>query len=127
MELTLLDQLNYAIIKFPAQTTIPADFERIDQFKSITYTSDECSIVVPFGTLDTQYALSVDDGWVIIQVVGELDFSLVGILAELATPLAENQISIFALSTYNTDYLLLKAADKRKAIQVLQQHGHVFI
>ena len=126
MQLKLLDKLNYTIMKFPAHTEIPTSFHEIKAFKSITYTEDECSIVVPSGTLETNQALSIDTDWFIIQIVGELDFSLVGILTQLANPLAENQISIFALSTYNTDYLLIKNKDKEKATQVLRDCGHSF-
>lgn len=126
MQLKLLDKTNYTIMKFPAHTKIPASFHEINAFKSITYTDDECSIIVPSNTLETDLALSVDDDWFIIQVVGELDFSLVGILTQLANPLAENKISIFSLSTYNTDYLLIKNKDKEKAIHVLQDCGHTF-
>lgn len=126
MQLKLLDTLNYAIIKFPADTPIPTSFHKIKAFKSLTYTHDECSVIVPSGSLETDFALSIDEGWFIIQIVGELDFSLVGILTQLANPLADNQISIFALSTYNTDYLLIKNKDKVKAIQVLSDRGHTF-
>lgn len=124
MQLKLLDTLNYAIIKFPVESAIPPLFHAINAFKSLTYTHDECSVIVPSGSLDTELALSIDDDWFIIQIVGELDFSLVGILTQLANPLAENQISIFALSTYNTDYLLIKNKDKEKAVQVLTDCGH---
>ncbi|OTN88555.1 hypothetical protein A5819_001036 [Enterococcus sp. 7E2_DIV0204] len=126
MQLKLLDTLNYAIIKFPVDTPIPASFHKIKAFKSLTYTHDECSVIVPSGSLETDLALSIDEDWFIIQIVGELDFSLVGILTQLANPLADNQISIFALSTYNTDYLLIKNKDKTKAIQVLSDCGHIF-
>lgn len=126
MHLKLLDTLNYTIMKFPVHTQIPASFHEITTFKSITYTADECSIIAPSDALATDQALSVDNDWFIIQIIGELDFSLVGILTQLANPLAENQISIFALSTYNTDYLLIKNHDKEKAIRVLTDHGHTF-
>lgn len=126
MQLKLLDDLDYTILKFPAHAEIPALFHEINAFKSITYTEDECSIIVPSNTLETSQALSVDNDWCIIQVIGELDFSLVGILTQLANPLAENQISIFALSTYNTDYLLIKNKDKEKAVDVLCDCGHIF-
>ncbi len=126
MQLKLLDTLNYAIIKFPVDTLIPTSFHKIKAFKSLTYTHDECSVIVPSGSLETDLALSIDEDWFIIQIVGELDFSLVGILTQLANPLADNQISIFALSTYNTDYLLIKNKDKTKAIQVLSDCGHIF-
>ena len=54
----------------------------------------------------------------------KLDFSLTGILAALTTPLAQASISIFAVSTYDTDYLLVRQEDKQKAIQILLQAGH---
>lgn len=126
MHLQLFDKRTYSIMKFPAHTEIPTLFHTINDFKSITYTADECSIIVPSATLPAEQAISVDDDWFIIQIIGELDFSLVGILTQLANPLAENQISIFALSTYNTDYLLIKNKDKDKAIRVLREHGHTF-
>lgn len=126
MQLQLLDKVNYSIFKFPSDSEIPASFRKIPGFKSITYTEDECSIVAPSNTIETTGALSIDNDWFIIQIVGELDFSLVGILTQLANPLAENQISIFALSTYNTDYLLIKNSDKEKSIHVLSQCGHTF-
>lgn len=126
MQLKLLDNLNYTIMKFPTTYAIPASFHTLQAFKSITYTEDECSIVAPCESLPTDQALSVDNDWFIIQIVGELDFSLVGVLTQLANPLAENQISIFALSTYNTDYLLIKNKDKEKAVKVLSACGHSF-
>jgi len=59
-------------------------------------------------------------------VEGVLDFSLTGILASLANPLAENKISIFAISTFNTDYLLIKSHSIEKAKVVLENEGHTF-
>lgn len=126
MKLKLWDQEKYAVIKFPADQQIPMTFNEIKGFKSITYTAEECSIVVPENSIDTGKAIAVDNDWFIIQIVGELDFSLIGILVQLANPLAENHISIFALSTYNTDYLLIKNKDKEQAIQVLEANGHTF-
>ncbi|MTD41919.1 ACT domain-containing protein [Erwinia sp. CPCC 100877] len=127
MQLQVIDEVDYMIAKFPASYKIPASFETIQQFKSITYTHEECSIVAPVDTLDVSQALAVVRDWFIIQIVGELDFSLVGVLAQLANPLAENQISIFALSTYNTDYLLLQNKYKKKALHVLKEQGHQFV
>lgn len=126
MQLRRLDKQNYTIMKFPNTMDIPESFHAIKEFKSITYTEDECSIIAPENAIPNEQALSIDHDWFIIQIVGELDFSLVGILTQLANPLAENQISIFALSTYNTDYLLIKNKDKEKALRVLSQCGHTF-
>ncbi|WP_321388326.1 ACT domain-containing protein [uncultured Enterococcus sp.] len=126
MNLKIHDTLDYSVIKFPTETAVPEEFSQLKSFKSITYTEEECSVIVPTDTIDLTTATAVDAGWFIIQIVGELDFSLVGILTQLANPLAENGISIFALSTYNTDYLLIKAVEKEKTVQVLTQAGHVF-
>ena len=61
-----------------------------------------------------------DDGWKGFRICGVLDFSLIGILARISKILASNQIGIFAISTYNTDYILTKEGDFKKALQVLK-------
>ena len=61
-----------------------------------------------------------NDGWKAFRIQGVLDFSLIGILAKIATVLADNGISIFAVSTYNTDYVLIKKENYQKALDVLQ-------
>lgn len=68
--------------------------------------------------------MKVEHGWCAFQVMGTLDFSLTGILAAIATPLAAAQISIFAISTYDTDYVLIKQENCDRAIIVLTQQGH---
>ena len=69
-----------------------------------------------------------DDGWKAFRIQGVLDFSLVGILAKIATLLAENSIPIFAISTYNTDYdVLTKAAHYEKALDALKQAGYTIV
>lgn len=65
-----------------------------------------------------------DDGWNAMRIQGTLDFSLIGILAKLATLLAENNISIFAVSTYNTDYILIKKEKYEQALNVLSAAGY---
>ncbi|WNF38786.1 ACT domain-containing protein [Bacillaceae bacterium IKA-2] len=69
----------------------------------------------------------MEPDWKCIKVEGTLDFSLTGILSSLANPLAENNISIFAISTFNTDYLLIKMYSIEKAKSVLENAGHTFI
>ena len=73
---------------------------------------------VPDNTTDR------DDGWRAFRIEGVLDFSLIGILAKISTILAENKIGIFAVSTYNTDYILTKAEQFDKAIKVLADSGY---
>ena len=68
-----------------------------------------------------------DDGWKGFRIQGVLDFSLVGILSKIAALLAENSIPIFAISTYNTDYVLTTAAHYEKALEVLKQAGYMIV
>ncbi len=65
-----------------------------------------------------------DDGWKAFRIQGILDFSLIGILSKISTLLAENEIGIFAISTYNTDYILTKKENYDKAIDVLLKAGY---
>jgi len=91
-------------------------------FVSITRTSEELSIV---GT-QTQVPEGVrrDAGWRCLKVEGPLNLSATGVLASFLTPLAREGISVFALSTYDTDYLLVKQKDLEKAVMILSQNGH---
>ena len=68
-----------------------------------------------------------DDGWRAFRIRGVLDFSLVGILAELSGILAAHRIGIFAVSTYNTDYILVKAENFEKALNVLSAKGYTVV
>lgn len=65
-----------------------------------------------------------DDGWRAFRIEGTLDFSLVGILSKLTTPLAEQSIGIFAISTYNTDYVLVKEENFARSLQILSDAGY---
>ncbi len=65
-----------------------------------------------------------DDGWNAFFIEGFLDFSLIGILAKIANILAENEISIFAISTFNTDYILIKKENYQKALDILNHAGY---
>ena len=66
-----------------------------------------------------------EDGWRCFRIRGELEFSLTGILAGIAAILAEHDISIFAVSTYNTDYVFIQEAVFEKALDALKQNGYV--
>ena len=65
-----------------------------------------------------------DDGWKGFRIEGVLDFSLIGILSKISSVLADNSIGIFAVSTYNTDYILVKNENFDKALSVLGQAGY---
>lgn len=86
-------------------------------------TDEENSLVcrtedVPDNTIER------DDGWKAFRVVGVLDFSLIGILSKISGVLADNKIGIFALSTYNTDYVMTKKENFEKALKVLKEAGY---
>ncbi len=66
-----------------------------------------------------------EDGWRCFRIQGELAFSLTGILAGIAAVLAEEDISVFAVSTYNTDYVFIQEAVFEKALDALKQNGYV--
>lgn len=85
-------------------------------------TDEECSLVcitenVPDNVIER------DDNWKAFRIQGVLDFSLIGILSQISTLLADNQIGIFAISTYNTDYILTKEYNFTKALKVLSDAG----
>jgi hypothetical protein len=86
-------------------------------FFSITRTDDELTVVCP--ELRVPAEIKSEKNWRAIKIRGPLDFSLTGILASIATPLAENGISIFAISTFQTDYVLLKEENLERALNIL--------
>ena len=117
--------------KLPYHLTVckVADTKNIDlaaEFYFIGKTDEELSLVcrtedTPLSTTDRE------DGWRGIRIQGVLDFSLVGILSNWSGILAENQIGIFAVSTFNTDYILVKAEDFERAIRVLATAGFAIV
>ena len=68
-----------------------------------------------------------EDGWRAFRIQGVLDFSLIGILADISRILAENKIGIFAISTFNTDYILTKEENYQKALDVLSRAGYTIV
>ena len=120
LDLHILPQ-ELCVTRLSADAGLP-DWSDISGFYSITRTQDELSLVcepaqVPAGS-------SPEPGWRALGVKGPLQFSEVGILAALAQPLALAGISIFVISTYDTDYVLVKAEHLRQAVDVLRESGH---
>lgn len=87
------------------------------EFVSVTRTAEELSIVCEAGVEGRR-------GFRCLKVEGPLDFSLTGVLASLANPLARAGVPIFAISTFETDYILLEEAHLDRAITALEQDGH---
>ncbi len=100
-----------------------AEDVKIDSgFFFLSVTDQEISLVcrtedVPADCTDRE------DGWRAFRVCGILDFSLVGILSKISGILAENRIGLFAVSTFNTDYILVKKEDLANALRVLEESG----
>ena len=100
-----------------------SDIDLTKDFYFIGKTDEEISLVCP--TVDTPAETTArDDGWKGFRIQGMLDFSLIGILSKLSAVLAENAIGIFAVSTYNTDYILTKADNFDNALKVLADAGY---
>lgn len=103
-----------------------ADASEIDlnrDFYFLARTDEEFSLVC--RTEDTPAnTIERDDGWRAFRIEGVLDFSLIGILSKISAILSENKIGIFAVSTYNTDYILVKEQNFERALQVLAEAGY---
>jgi uncharacterized protein len=122
LKLAVLDG-EYTVHRLSPESEISAD-ALTGNFLSITHTEDELSIVC-----DARLAIDSDKsetGWACIKVLGPLDFGLTGILAKIASVLAQAEISIFAISTYDTDYILVKKDKLSAAQESLTQAGYVF-
>ena len=117
--------------KIPYRLTVckVKDISDIDMDAEIYFigkTDEELSLVcitenTPSNTIER------DDGWRGFRIQGTLDFSLVGILAKISGILADHKISIFAVSTYNTDYVLVKEENFDRALSILEAEGYSII
>lgn len=119
-----LKKLDYALTICKVASEVDIDLNK--EFYFIGKTDEEYSLVcitedTPINTIER------DDGWRGFRIQGVLDFSLIGILSKLAGILADNQISIFAVSTFNTDYLLVKEKNFDKALTVLASAGYSIV
>lgn len=94
-----------------------------DEFLFIGKTDEELSLVCTTG-FAPESTLEREDGWRGFRIEGVLDFSLVGILSKISGLLAGKGIGIFAVSTYNTDYILIKEENLESALQVLKEAGY---
>ena len=94
-----------------------------DKFCFIGKTDEELSVVCSSKSIP-ENVTDCDKGWKAFRIQGVLDFSLIGILSKISGILADNKIGIFAVSTYNTDYILTKEENFEKAIEILAQNGY---
>lgn len=94
-----------------------------DEYCFVGKTDEELSLVCSTPKVPAE-TIECEDEWRAFRIEGVLDFSLIGILAEISFVLAENKIGIFAISTYNTDYILTKKENFDKALEALKNKGY---
>jgi hypothetical protein len=111
----------YAVCRLPAGSPLP-EWALNGFFSGVVRTADELSVVCPVDRVPRGVLAEI--GWRCLQVLGPLDFALIGVLASLARTLAEAGVSIFVISTYDTDYLLVKETDYARAAQALCKGGY---
>jgi hypothetical protein len=111
----------FGICRLDAGAAIPA-WATAAAFFAITRTSDELSIISPQANVPEDVQCS--RGWRALKVDGPLDFSVIGVVASLAAPLAAASIPIFVVSTYDTDYLLVAGEHFDQAVGVMAAAGH---
>lgn len=105
------------------------DYSQIDlnqEYCFVSKTDEENSLVCPSFCVPGN-TIERDDGWKAFRIQGILDFSLIGILSKISSLMAENSIGIFAVSTYNTDYVFIKTKDFDHALQILSENGYQII
>jgi hypothetical protein len=120
MKLRVADP-HFAVCRLPSGAESPSIQ---GSFVALTRTAEELSLVCEERL--APFEAKVEGGWRLLRVSGTLDFSQVGVLAALCVPLAEAGVSIFAISTFDTDYLLLKDSHLDRAIAALGAAGHTF-
>ncbi len=120
LSLALLPEL-LAIARLAPDADVPSWALR-GSFVSTVRTPGELSVVAPDSAIGSH--VEAERGWRALRIDGTLDFALTGVLAALAAPLAEAGVSIFAVSTYDTDYVLVRDAQLATALEALRAAGH---
>lgn len=111
----------YAIVRLPADSAVPNWTSR-GEFASVTRTAEELSIVCPVENLPQD--MTSQHRWTCLKLQGPFPFSMTGVLLSFIEPLSRNQIPIFAISTFDTDYVLVQEEHTQAALDSLQAAGH---
>ena len=111
---------SYAVCRLAPDSAVPAWAS--GPFINITLTDDELAIICPADRVPA--TVRAERGWRVLKLVGPFPFTATGVLASLATPLAEAGISLLSIATYDTDYFLVKAEALEQAVSVLVAAGH---
>ncbi len=122
MQLTLIElSERIAVCRLDSDAAVPGWIGA--GFSSVTRTSDELSVVC----IDDERIpkeVRCERGWRLLRVAGTQAFTLTGVLSSVLEPLAKDRISIFAVSTFDTDYVMVKSADFERAVKSLRAAGH---
>jgi uncharacterized protein len=111
----------YTIVRLEADAVVP-EWASKGEFASITRTADELSIVCLAGNLPRN--VNTPEHWTCLKLEGPFPFSLTGVLLSFIEPLSTNEIPIFAVSTYDTDYVLIQEEYVDRALSILDAAGH---
>lgn len=106
-----------------------SDLKEVDltrEFTFVSKTDDELSLVCPSQYLP-EHKLEVEHDWKALKISGILDFSMIGVIAGISNLLAAEKISIFVISTFNTDYILIKSERFNQSLKILQNNGYQII
>jgi uncharacterized protein len=120
VQLYALDDL-YAVVRLEPDAAVP-DWAQRGPLWSITRSESELSVLCRED--DVPSSASAERGWCAFEVAGPLDFSLTGVLASLVTALSEEEIPLFVVSTFETDYLLVREHDLHRSVEALTAAGH---
>jgi hypothetical protein len=123
LKLQLLDE-KFTISKLPQFSELPSIFSRGELVFTMR-TDDELTVICPEFMAPNNVQQEV--GWRCFRIDGEIPFQAVGVLESLLKPLAEADVTIFAISTFNTDYVFCHEQQLVHAVKALQQWGHVFV
>ena len=118
MKLILLKD-KYSVYRFDNDSSVPLETLKNQEFYSISRTIDELSIVCTENLLSSD---KEEKNWRILKVQGPLDFGMIGVLYSISKPLAEKGISIFVISTFDTDYVMVKEDKLSLALEVLEKN-----
>ena len=114
----------YAIVRLAPDATLP-DWATKGDFTAITRTADELSIVCPADDLPRD--VNSPHRWICLKLEGPFPFSLTGVLLSFIEPLSNNGIPIFAISTFDTDYVLVQEEHTGAVMERLSESGHEFV
>lgn len=110
-----------AVCRLDAAAPLP-DWAMGGSFSALTRTADELSVICPQSSVPP--GVTCEPNWRALKVEGQLDFAMVGVLAGISGALADARISLFAISTFDTDYILVKETDLPGAVSALRSAGY---